>query len=687
MKKEQLLLLAVLLVPALVVAQSFQKETAAIPVSRAGRHLQIPWNGGVHSLSVSMPDIDADGDADLLLCGRDEGRLQFYRNDGNGAAGEFTLAKATLNDLDLGRGDNRLAFHDLDADGDIDLLVGENAGQLSFYRNDGTASNPAFSLVTSLFDSIDVGFVSAPAFGDLDNDGGADLLVGSYREGIFYYHRNSSGTHAFTFVDTLRDSGGNIIKPGFQFYVPALADIDADGDLDLFASSSDPALAFYRNTGSASVPQFTLENLNFISPPDFMSFLTPAFVDIDGDLDLDLFFGSNHGFVTFYRNDGTPSLPSFNLTYQQLNLDFLDFGFHAPPVLVDIDGDGDLDLFSGSESGGLHYLRNTGDQTHPQFEWMTNRFEAILAGRYTAPTWGDLDADGDFDLLIGPDSQSIYLFTNNGTATSAQLDSIGALHDTTGSLVQGFRPELADLDADNDLDLLVLVQTPDQRNAIRLYENIGTSQAAIFAMQPDSLRDKDGKLLADYDMFLRLADIDNDGDLDLFLGTADGTIVFYQNLGTAANPSFMLVTSFFAGVETGNNARCLPFFADIDADNDLDVFVGRFMGGLFFYRNITEPSAVNDKSEMVAKSFTLEQNYPNPFNPATTIRFALPTRSSVTLKLFDMLGREVATLVDKELQPGAHKVVFDARKLPSGVYFYLLQAEEYSQTKKLLLLK
>lgn len=445
--------LGLLLAPGLSIAQSFQKEISSIAVSRAGRQLQIPWNGGLHSLSVSMPDIDADGDADMLLCGRDEGRLQFYRNDGRGAAGEFTFVDAALDGLDFGSGDNRLALHDIDADGDLDLFLGDNSGQLRFYRNEGTPASPTFSLVTYLFDSIDVGSTSAPAFGDLDDDGRDDLLVGSFREGIFYYHRNNSGTHAFTFVDTLRDSGGNIIKPGFQFYVPALADIDADGDLDLFAGSSDPALAFYRNTGSASVPQFTLENLSFIGPEDFMSFLTPAFVDIDADLDLDLFFGSNHGFVTFYRNEGTPSAPAFSLAIQQLELDFLDLGWYAPPVLVDIDADGDLDLFTSPDNGGLNFFRNVGDHAHPQYEWITDRFASIYAGTGGTPCWGDLDADGDFDLLIGRDSQPIYLFKNNGTASSVQLDPIGALHDSAGSLVQGFRPELADLDGDKDLDL------------------------------------------------------------------------------------------------------------------------------------------------------------------------------------------------------------------------------------------
>jgi hypothetical protein len=86
-------------------------------------------------------------------------------------------------------------------------------------------------------------------------------------------------------------------------------------------------------------------------------------------------------------------------------------------------------------------------------------------------------------------------------------------------------------------------------------------------------------------------------------------------------------------------------------------------------------------------TYKLYQNYPNPFNPSTTIQFDIPKLSKVTLKIVDMLGREVATLVDDKLQPGEHKVIFDTGKLPSGVYFYRLQAEDFSATKKLMLLK
>ncbi len=96
---------------------------------------------------------------------------------------------------------------------------------------------------------------------------------------------------------------------------------------------------------------------------------------------------------------------------------------------------------------------------------------------------------------------------------------------------------------------------------------------------------------------------------------------------------------------------------------------------------------VEQSSLNVPKEFQLQQNYPNPFNPTTIIEFALPKQSSVTLKLFDILGREIATLVDAELESGVHKINFDGQDLASGIYFYRIHAEGFLKTKKLMLLK
>ena len=99
------------------------------------------------------------------------------------------------------------------------------------------------------------------------------------------------------------------------------------------------------------------------------------------------------------------------------------------------------------------------------------------------------------------------------------------------------------------------------------------------------------------------------------------------------------------------------------------------------------PTGIEPVSSEIPSSFELRQNYPNPFNPTTTIRFSLPQRTYATLKVFDVLGREVATLVEEKLNPGEHSVVFNAKGLASGVYCYRLQTGSVVQEKAMVLLK
>ncbi|MCL4548579.1 MAG: T9SS type A sorting domain-containing protein [Bacteroidetes bacterium] len=99
-----------------------------------------------------------------------------------------------------------------------------------------------------------------------------------------------------------------------------------------------------------------------------------------------------------------------------------------------------------------------------------------------------------------------------------------------------------------------------------------------------------------------------------------------------------------------------------------------------------EISGAAPNNEVLA-NFAVMQNYPNPFNPTTKIKYELPRSSFVTLKVFDIIGREVKVLVNAQESAGSHEVVFDANNFPSGVYIYRLTAESFADTKKMLLIK
>lgn len=115
--------------------------------------------------------------------------------------------------------------------------------------------------------------------------------------------------------------------------------------------------------------------------------------------------------------------------------------------------------------------------------------------------------------------------------------------------------------------------------------------------------------------------------------------------------------------------------------------VGSFYIDAGFWHTEQRLTPVREIKNVSPRGFRLEQNYPNPFNPSTTISYTISQPSFVTLNIFDLLGKKVATLVSEEKNPGYYSVKFNASNLSNGVYFYRLQATNFSLTKKLMLLK
>lgn len=192
---------------------------------------------------------------------------------------------------------------------------------------------------------------------------------------------------------------------------------------------------------------------------------------------------------------------------------------------------------------------------------------------------------------------------------------------------------------------------------------------------------------------------------DSSLGTfANNGSIYFQSSMTYSLNTFHTVTMVYDSV-----AQLGKWYIDsklidstsfiIEAGNDKNVSVADFGSGdelkgvfddLKIY-SLPLTTDVNDVSVSIPSSFELEQNYPNPFNPSTTIRYALPSAGRVVLKVFDVLGNEVAILVNDEKPAGTFRAQFNTKGLSSGIYFYRLsvigKAENYSETKKMIFLK
>ena len=141
--------------------------------------------------------------------------------------------------------------------------------------------------------------------------------------------------------------------------------------------------------------------------------------------------------------------------------------------------------------------------------------------------------------------------------------------------------------------------------------------------------------------------------------------------------------------QTTNTAATLRSICMFPTD-DIGFVVGS--GGLILRTTNGGLSAITPNSNEIPSGYSLSQNYPNPFNPSTKISFNIPSSGSsvsrvVQLKMFDMLGREVALLVNEALQPGSYEIEFDAKDLPTGTYFYRLTTDGFTETKKMILIK
>ncbi|MEJ2617082.1 MAG: T9SS type A sorting domain-containing protein [Ignavibacteriaceae bacterium] len=190
-----------------------------------------------------------------------------------------------------------------------------------------------------------------------------------------------------------------------------------------------------------------------------------------------------------------------------------------------------------------------------------------------------------------------------------------------------------------------------------------TDEIALSMFRSDSTWGDTLDIIFNYDEYGRIIQMgqytwfhyNTDGNLDSMVNTHTNLSGYLANKGTF--------------VDSYGNSITLPYYDGIN-----HFYYSRFITGI-----------KKDKSNI--KTFTLSQNYPNPFNPTTTINYSIPKVGFVTLKVYDILGREIVSLVNDEKQPGEYSVKFDGTGFSSGIYFYKLQAGEFISTKKFILMK
>jgi len=544
----------------------------------------LPGGGNVKDLALG--DLDGDGAADLVLAQSPAGAIAL-RNDGKGV---FTLPGTTYNAPNA-RTTTAVALGDVDADGDLDLVAG-NAGEPgTVWRNDGQGN---FADSGQRLGGFNPPFAASVALADLNRDGLPDLVFGN----LGFTNTVWMNTGQGRFIDTNQMLGAG------DTTTVAIGDIDNDKDLDVvFGNGSNGVSTAWRNDGTGLYFFSTGQPLASVGP-DYYGRL--ALGDIDGDNRPDVVVGNAAatGGIIAHINDGLgrfTASPAFSGNSRSL-------------VLADLDNDGDLDLVEGRANGSGFTLDQGTTTGLPNRVWLNDgngRFHpavpvlrtvadpwALALGRLNAgpapdlvacsatrcaallvsgslldgsatvqtrelgigvsafatPALGDLDGDGQTDIVI-PAADGAHILLGNGNPAAPAFTDTGAPLGASAA-----QAGLADLDGDGDPDL---VTAPDGQGDLLAWWNDGSAgfTATVIATGSPGLRFT----------ALSLADLDGDGDPDL-VAAAPPPLAVASVFRNDGNKTFTLVAS----ISGGNIMEATT--ADLDGDGRPDLLLGTDQG-------------------------------------------------------------------------------------------------------------
>jgi hypothetical protein len=499
---------------------------------------------------------------------------------------------------------------DVDGDGDLDLFLQERGSQLMLFEN----VRGKFVWRTERYQGLAVG--EWFRFVDLDHDGDLDLM-GELKNSFVQVWRNDGGRTAPKFTampDSLRDVNGKAIFADPQNILNTV-DIDCNGKLDLFIGRVSGTVDRYEEDGKTAdgMPRFRFmaerwEDIEIIggvalpdgsiSRPTLHGANTMAFADVDGDGDADLYWGDffEQGLLQI-ENVGSCAQPNLHASTPvqfPVGSALLTSGYNAPSF-GDIDGDGDLDLVMGVIGGAyrpsttgvnnLYFLEQT---AKGKFAVRSSRLiQTIDVGTESNPTLSDLDGDGDLDLLIANKISP----ANSDAGTLTWFENVGTSKAPSyrDRGVMALPVEYHSSPALGDLngDGLPDLVLGTWRDKVKWYRNSGTRQAPVWTLADSAMV----TLTRGSNAVPTLGDLDGDGLLDLLVGEASGELNYYRNVGSKTAPKFELVSDRFLELDVGR--RSTPVLTDLDGDGKLDLLIGSEGGGAQLWRNNSSAGHVN----------------------------------------------------------------------------------------------
>ena len=517
--------------------------------------------------------------------------------------------------------------------------------------------------------------------GDLDGDGNPELVVGSN----YLYAFHADGTE-------VRDGDANPVSTGIFSTLlhniassPAIADLDLDGTPEIVVASwNDSLVAVFRANGTL-LPGWPKKG----GAPFWSS---PAIGDIDNDGQLEVVVGSNSSRLYAWHADGT-EVRDGDANPATDGVLFVPIGsVISSPAIADIDGDLTREIIFGTSAGRVYAIHPDG----PLPGW-----PFVATGLFSSsPAIGDILAAPGLEIAVASSNDSLYVLTADGARATDWPQPV----ELTPGNGRTNSPVLAPLRASlGDLALQVIVAGGD--GSLRAFEPNGSVTPGFASLSMGAATEASPAV----------ADLDGDGAAEILIGAEDRRLYAFHSDGSS-------VSGF--PIEIGAEARSTPAVWDMDGDGaaeialagwDRKIHVWRYPGifsplsapwpmwrhdnwhtGLMSFSILTRadpPPAPAPAPAPPARPW-LARNRPNPFNPSTVIGFGVPgpERAEVRLRVFDVAGRLVATLVSRRFDPGYHEVRWDGRSdrggsLGSGVYLVRAEIGPATLSRKLALIR
>ena len=675
-----------LFISGILIGQGYVRDVSPFTVTIDGEEILQPFTGGLNHPDPRFIDWNGDGILDCFVNDRD-GYLQYWEGGVDWQFGDrpfFTLVTKSFQDINVG---TWFAFHDFDGDSDVDLLTHTpETDDVSYWSNE----NGEFELVT------------------------AELMD----------------------IDNLPVYGG-------QFVIPAIADIDADGNMDYFIGDISGRLSYYKgHVFESGVPRFefitnTFEDIQIVWTPGRHGANAVEFYDLDNDDDLDLIWGDFYQPGLFYlENYGVSTNPDFEdslmVTDFPQNTDFETRG-HNIARIEDFDGDGDGDLVVGVLSGAygteylnnLYYFQNNGTAESWDFEMVTSRLLPgldFISGSHPALTqhcnsganeiWVGTELNPENPAWLG----NLLFFIQDESSWETVFDSDGT--NWFNNIGSNIVPAFFNMYGDDGEELFI-----GEFNGT-LYKIDQYQDYPFFCIfgdpDPDFLNiDLSGRSTPSF------GDIDQDGDDDLALGDKDGVIHIYWNQGNADSVIFDSISNL--SIDIGDNASpCVLNNSHILAGNEdgelyeityldseelvaelrtdipyigrnlapaalywagqsePDLIFGTQAGGLQYFRY--DSTYVGIEGNTLPSIFEVSRPYPNPFNNQFSFLINIKKSQWIDIQLYDIIGRNIQHIFKGELSTGKRN--FSVKTdLPTGIYLLKIQTAKQSHVRKILHLK